>query len=295
MLCRVHRERVEALPVAALVLAYNGAGTLPTTLEALAKSIIHVSSLLVVDNASDDGSQAVASSWPGARLHQRMTNDGYGVAMNEGAALVRERNPAYLLFLTQECILAPDALARMVAVLERRDDLVAVGPLLLLAGRPDTVWSSGGELRGRRLAARHDTTVREEVQVATWLDGAALLVRAEEFYSAGGFRSDFFLYWEDVELCLRLRAGGLACACVTTAHAWQDTSLTPPYLATRNRVLYLRQTSWLGLAAALGEVLARAAVALASGRRRRARLVLTGATDALRGRMRREVALERPR
>ncbi|MCU1603207.1 MAG: glycosyl transferase family 2 [Frankiales bacterium] len=283
MLCSVERRGTS---VGVVVLAHEGATVLGATLAALPGEI----DLVVVDNASTDGSADVAeTAAPGARVLRRPGNDGYGAGMNAGAEALRQAPPDYMLFLTQECVLGEGALSRLVQVLESSPELQIVGPVLRLHGS-DTLWSAGGELTGRRLAARHRTGTAGDVVPVAWLDGAALLARSSAFFGAGGFRESFFLYWEDVELCLRL--GG--CACVTSATAWQSTSLTPPYLASRNRVVYLRETSRLGLVSALAEIVCRAGSYVLQGRWRAARLHVAGAVDGLRGSLRRELALERP-
>jgi GT2 family glycosyltransferase len=280
--------------VAAVVLTYEAAPVIAATLSALTASDVPPDHIIVVDNASAYSTATVAAAAVDhVQVLVRDANDGYGRAMNVGAERARVHEPDYLLFVTQECRLAPEATRLLLDVVESRPDLVAVGPLLLLGSQPDRIWSAGGRLAGLASRPSHVTHIHSPVQVVEWLDGAALLVRTKDFVAVDGFCEDYFLYWEDVDLCLRLRERGTL-ACVTDAHAWQDTSLTPPYLATRNRLLYLLRTTRLGLVAGLVETTARIVWYLVHGRTRRAWLTLAGAADGFTGRLRRALALERP-
>jgi GT2 family glycosyltransferase len=68
-----------------------------------------------------------------------------------------------------------------------------------------------------------------------------LAVKVDSVSSIGGFRSVYFLYWEEVDLAVRLRAAGFDIENVPTAVAWQEPNGTPPYLLARNRLLLWRQ------------------------------------------------------
>lgn len=281
--------------VAAIVLTHQGASFIEETVRQLRASTVPPACVCVVDNASTDDTLARVAEIAGPLdVLARPTNDGYGTAMNEAARRLRLRQPEFLLFLTQECLLAENAIELLLQALRVAPERVAAGPVLRLRSSPSQVWSAGGCLRGRRLSASHRTDVGAP-RAVDWLDGAALLVRAEAFYASGGFREDLFLYWEDVDLCRLLAARGGTLVCVPQAQAWQDTSQTPPYLAGRNRIRCLvDRRDWLGTAGALVELVARAARDVLLGRRLTARLLLRGAMDGVCGRLRRDLALLRP-
>jgi GT2 family glycosyltransferase len=123
----------------------------------------------------------------------------------------------------------------------------AVGPVLGRLSQPDTIWSAGGSFTKRRRRPFHlraDEALQgliptDDVDVA-WLDGAALLVRRSAFVEVGGFREDYFLYWEDIDLCLPLRALGWRVLVSSQARAWQEPSMASPYLDARNSLIFRR-------------------------------------------------------
>ena len=72
-----------------------------------------------------------------------------------------------------------------------------------------------------------------------WLDGAVLLLSAETFTRVGGLATDYFLYWEEVDLQLRVRRLGLPVRIDLGSRAQQAPGMAPPYLDARNSTLVL--------------------------------------------------------
>jgi GT2 family glycosyltransferase len=192
-----------------LIVAWNSREELARSLPALLPELGEGDELLVVDNASDDGTpEAAAELAPAARVVRNARNLGFAAAANVGAAQARGE----LLV-----ILNPDAAPRPgwgAAIrrpwLERRgwaawQALVADGDGTTInsAGNPvhftGIVWAGG---HGRPLAAAPPAG-----EVAA-LSGACLAIPRETWERVGGFPEAFFLYHEDVDLSLRLRLDG---------------------------------------------------------------------------------------
>jgi GT2 family glycosyltransferase len=230
-------------------------------------------------------------------------NDGYAAGMNAGARWMPE-DVDFLLLLTHECLLAPDALERLVLALQQDPRCAMAGPLLGLHTSPEMVWSAGGRLAawtGRPLHIRKPTLTalwRSEppVEVA-WLDGAALLVRADAFRRVRQFDETYFLYYEELDLCLRLRRAGYALRCVPAATAWQEPGDASPYLDARNfpRVLRRNGRPVAALLAVLSHLAAGFRDLAVAGRRPLGRARLTGVVHGFSGRPDRQLAATRRR
>lgn len=289
---------------AAVVVYYRNWPGVLATLEDLEKQSVVPEAVVVVDNSpGDERLNQVSLRFPRCHLVRPSTNAGYGAGMNGG---VEEAGrlvdvPAVLL-LTHEVRLEPTAAEVLLRGLEASPRLAVAAPLLGDLQEPGVTWSAGAVLEGRRLRPRHrgigtplDSQRGAPHLACDWVDGAALMVRTEVFGQLGGFREDFFLYWEEVDLCLRLRHGGWQVACVPTAVAWQRPSGTPTYLECRNRLLLLRAhaSPRVVLAEVLSVVLeiARAQLGVTLGRRDRQDLLArrAGLVDGLTGRLRRQL------
>ena len=207
--------------VTAVVVSFNTRDDLRRCLASLRAHAGLPCEVVVVDNASADASaDMVRAEFPEARLIRNRENVGFSRANNQG---LREAAGAYVLILNSDAELAPGALPALVALLDARPRVAAVGPRTL---NPDgTVQVSFGpaltpvaEWRQRRLVRgveRRDPAALAEAEAHAaverepdWVSGSCLLARKDALDSVGGFDESFFLYEEDVDLCLRLRRAG---------------------------------------------------------------------------------------
>lgn len=187
----------------AIVVAHDSAGVLPACLAALAGQ--HVPAI-VVDNASRDGSVAVAEA-AGARVIRNPRNEGYGRANTVG---VRAAETARrVLILNPDVILQPGAVDALLAAAELYPDAGLLAPRIVEPdGRffyqPRSLLSP--YLHNR--AGRRD--LPEGDACAPFLSGACLMIERDLFLSLGGFDPEIFLFYEDDDLCRRIADAGRA-------------------------------------------------------------------------------------
>jgi GT2 family glycosyltransferase len=186
-------------------------------------------------------------------------NRGFTGGMNEGFRRATAAGIPFALVLNNDLRLPADFLAPLLAALANDARLAAVGPTVL---HPDgTVWAQGGEraftpnglrLRGHRRVPAPRTAGPEEVG---FLPCACVLFRLGAVAAVGGFDDRYFMYWEDVDLCERLRAQGggivwLPWVVVEHASGQSSGGARSPlrkFLMACNQVRYLRaRGSWRG-------------------------------------------------
>jgi GT2 family glycosyltransferase len=215
------REAVPVPRLSIVVVSFNARRDLERCLESLhspCASTPH--EIVLVDNGSTDGSQAVASRWPGVRLIQNGTNLGFARANNLGA---RASSTELLLFLNSDTIVPSGTVDALVRTLDSRPEVAVIGPRLIDAERRAEL-SFGrmigplNELGQRILVLGHQRRwplVSWAVERRTsrprfpdWVSGACLLVRRRDAEAAGLFDERFFMYEEDVDFCAAIRANG---------------------------------------------------------------------------------------
>ena len=212
--------------ISVLLVSHNTREHLENALEHLHRQQDTWYEVLVIDNASDDGSpEMVKEQYPDVRLIALEDNLGFGAANNRGA---REAQGDALLLLNSDAWLADGALPRLAKTLEDDPRLGAVTPYLAYPDlRPQFAWAPETGVVGEALQkARnrfegwplvHRSPPRP---LPFWLTAACLLVRRRAFESVEGFDEDFFLYFEDVDLCRRLRQEGWRLAVERRASAF---------------------------------------------------------------------------
>ena len=176
--------------------------------------------IVVVDNASTDGSAGAARRYKGVRLIEAGSNLGFARATNIG---IRASAGTNLLLLNSDTIVPPHAIDRLVDELQRHPVVAVVGPRLVDAdGRAELSFGRMigpfNELRQKILVqgqARRLRVVSGVVEQMTrrarspdWVSGACLLVRRSDAESVSLIDERYFMYTEDVDFCAAIRARG---------------------------------------------------------------------------------------
>ena len=190
--------------------------------------------VVVVDNKSEDGSAQIiakhveSNGWGAwARVLARTENDGFAAGNNAAIAPALLETPPfdYFLLLNPDTVVGPNAVAALVQFLEENPRAGLAGSRL--EGPDGTAQTSAFRFPGilseferamrlglcsRLLATRLVAPpVRNDVHRTDWLAGASLLVRRQVFEQIGLMDSGYFLYFEEVDFCLRAQRAGWDC------------------------------------------------------------------------------------
>lgn len=237
------------LDVGVVVLLFNRWPEAREVLDAVFRQTRQPSCVVVLDNASSsDPTARIRDGYPHATVLRAERNGGYAAGMNLAMQGMSKCRPDAYLLLTHDCLLADTALSELCDGLASDPSLGLVGPVLGYRNRPDQVFSGGGEINRKSWRVRHRRTPSDlaewpvhGVRRVAWLDGSCLLVRQGVVEQIGMLDERYFLYFEDVDYCLRALRNNFGVGCVLGARAWQEPSdnLTPAIMA-RNRFLLMR-------------------------------------------------------
>lgn len=195
--------------LAVVVVTHNSAGELAALAPSLLDELEAHDELVIVDNASADGTPALARTLLArAAVIEVGANRGFAAAARLGVATTEA---PLLCLLNPDTVFAEGALARLRAVASERPDWAAWQPALML---PDgRINAAGGVVHylGIGWAGQCGHEAGElaggQYEVA-FASGAALVVRREIWRQLDGLRDDYFLYGEDLDLGLRLWLAG---------------------------------------------------------------------------------------
>ncbi|NUP56020.1 MAG: glycosyltransferase family 2 protein [Gemmatimonadaceae bacterium] len=234
--------------VAVIVLNWNGERDTTACVESfLAQRDVDVD-LLLVDNASADGSgERLRARFPDVSYLQTGENLGYAGGNNRGIDWAMTRATEWVLVVNNDTVADPDCVRLLLAAAASDARLAAAAPLITRAEEPTRVWFAGGRFDRLRAVGTHDheNALVSAVPVSfeddppvlhecTFLTGCCLLLRAEALRAVGGFREDFYAYGEDLELAVRLRRNGWRLGWVPAARLAHR---TPPAQPTPRQIL----------------------------------------------------------
>jgi N-acetylglucosaminyl-diphospho-decaprenol L-rhamnosyltransferase len=229
---------VQVHDLSIIIVNWNVKNLLRRCLNSLLKSLGYGSGpqlttqLIVVDNASKDGSVAmVRDEFPEAHLIANEENLGFTKGNNQGIALSDGR---YALLLNPDTEVVEDAVLQMVAYMEDHPHVAALGPQLLY---PDgRIQSSRRRFPQLRTAYVEGTFLQpwfrdssmlkryyvldssdDETQAVDWIVGACLLMRREALDEIGLLDEGFFMYSEELDWCYRARKSGWEVVYLPTA------------------------------------------------------------------------------
>jgi GT2 family glycosyltransferase len=205
-----------------LIVHYNTPDLLRQCLASIAAAEVDFSfEVIVIDNASPDVSvKTLAAEFPRVIFHFNSGNLGFARANNQGIQMGQGR---YYMLLNPDACIDADGISGLTEFMENHPDAGATGPMLVY---PD------GELQ---LSCRRFPTFRtlllrmgrldrlvpgpvrhylmqdwdhQSVSEVDWVIGACMILRREALDRVGLLDEDFFMYYEDIDLCLRLWQGG---------------------------------------------------------------------------------------
>ncbi len=293
------------MPTAPTVLAvcvnWNGREVLPDLLESLLNNGYPALRTLVVDNASQDGSERHLPD--GVQLLRLSENQGYAGALN--AALRRylpHRNnhppdqpccPDYFLLLNNDLVLESGLIEKLVDFAEANQAGVC-GPKIVRHSRPERLDAAWGEVSWSHVLARYrgknslDRPRWDQTRQVELLLGCLLLVQRGVFERVGLFDERFFMYHEEVDFLYRCRQRRVAvyyCPFAKALHRGAHSTRKLPHRKTywlrRNSILFLRKhragaRAWTRFWTTLAASLALNCITL---RWRRASAILRGVSE----------------
>lgn len=237
--------------VTAIVVTYNSGRFVDRILEDLL-AMDHVDRVVVVDNnSSDDSTARVRSRIVGEKitLIESASNVGFGAAVNR-AVHEECQHSEFIAVVNPDVGLGTDVFDRL---LDQFDD-DRLGVIGVQLARSDGTPVSSARFFPSRSTILRRTAVEVEHGGRTisvdWLCGAFMLWRADAFREVHGFSSDYFLYYEDVDICRRARELGwdvVIAGSVSAVHDQGHGAKTSPVLLRANRRSRRRYARrWLG-------------------------------------------------
>ncbi len=242
-----------AQPLVSVVIPHwNGVEVLSECLESLSETKYPNMEIIVVDNASTDGSPDwVSLNFPQVKLIENDQNYGYAGGCNRGA---KTAEGEYLVFLNNDTIQDHHWLAGLVDFMNLNSNVAAVQPKILdffERTKFDYAGGAGGWLdilgfpfaRGRVfLEQERDNGQYDKMRPIFWASGTAIMVRKSDFETAGGFDEIFFAHQEEIDLCWKFHLMGKEIWAIPNSTIYHKNAVTLPMFTRMKQYLNHRNS-----------------------------------------------------
>ncbi len=226
-----------------VIVSYNCADALRTCLQSLLTTAISAR-IIVVDNSSTDNSVAMLQKhFPSVYLLVNPENQGFAAACNRG---IRTADSEFILLLNPDTTVSGETLPQLLTVMKTDASIGVCGPRILNSDgslqpscrRFPTLGRIVLDEFGLRAPYRMSQWPHDKRREVDQLMGACLLLRSKALDQVGLFDERFFVYYEEVDLCLRLKQAGwrvLFVPEVTIIHQGGQTSKRDKIASLRHR------------------------------------------------------------
>lgn len=242
--------------VAIIILNWNGKEDTIECLESLKQITYPNYEILLVDNGSTDGSvECFRERYPGMEIIENEKNLGFAEGNNVGIRRAMELGADYVLLLNNDTVVDPEFLGELVKVAGGDEKIGIVGPKIYYYdynGQKDVIWFAGGSINLTTGKTSHynmkkkDDRTTNKIKKVDYITGCAILIKRDVIIKIGLLDSDYFLYFEEADLCTRANKT-YDCVFVPDAKIWHkissstggDFSSTMAYYFVRNRMLFM--------------------------------------------------------
>jgi len=222
------------LNLSIIIVCYKGYKRLKQCLDSLAqfKGGIMKTEVIVVNNCpGDDEFKYLLKNYPAFRHIENIKNGGYGNGCNLGASIA---NGVFFLILNPDTIVTEHAIVNLVDFMKTNPAIMASSCRQVYeSGKESIAWgpfpdyqNMTGVMRklfstGYKSQIKHKEGFPYEIFFPDWISGSAILMRREDYKKLNGFDEDYWMYFEDVDLCRRIRNSGgeiAFCTNITIGH-----------------------------------------------------------------------------
>lgn len=231
--------------VSVVIVSFNSKDDLSECLPSLFGQGYPECEVIVVDNASTDGTpDFVENSFPLIKVIRNENNCGCAKGYNIGISQSRGK---YVVLLNPDTVVEREWLRELVRVMETDESIAACQSRVLLYGRPDTINTQGNDVNYLGFAwcrkYGEKNSQDREIQQTLGLSVCSAILRRDATEKAGLFDEDFFMYLDDTDLGLRLYLQGYKIVCNPASIVYHKYTFKPSkakmYYLERNRLVML--------------------------------------------------------
>lgn len=234
--------------VGIILVNYNGKKYIKDCIDSLLAQTYKNIEILFWDNHSEDNSvKIIKQMYPQIHLQESRYNYGFAKANNLAVEKMLETEVDYLLLLNVDTVADPHLIEHL---LQRADDNTVTTPQIYRGERGRDIWYAGGRLLINKGDSRHCKAKKFiNAKRVTFISGCCMMIHRDIIRKHGLFDTNYYLYYEDTDLCMRWYLGGVHMYYIPYACLWHKIggsiggmrNALKEYYIVRNRLYFVNK------------------------------------------------------
>ena len=246
------------MKIAVIILHYRHLSDTLECLASLSRQDYSNFEIILIDNGSQDSSvEDAVKCFPRLLFLKSPINLGFAEGNNVGIRYAIERGAEGILLLNNDTTSSPQLLSVFAQSAQTFPEAGVFGAKIFFYDDPTVIWHAGGNVNLANLRCYHEGCLTsdlekkwDEVRQINYACGCALFIKSSVIKKVGLMSSDFFLIWEEIDWCWRIRKAGFQCLYIPQAKVWHKISQSFEggnrgplwhYYYFRNRLLFLKR------------------------------------------------------
>jgi len=185
--------------------------------------------IVIVDNGSEN---KLKINNPNIKIIYNQNNLGYAGGNNVGIKYALKNNADYILLLNNDTLVDDNFLTKLIEVGESNPKFGIIGPKIYFAEDKNKLWSTGGKINwlyNKAIMRGYNEIDNKQydepkTQKTDFITGCCLLIKKEVINKISLIPEDYFLYYEDIDWCLKTKKAGFKCVFAPEAQIYHKGS-----------------------------------------------------------------------
>ncbi len=221
------------MKVAIIILNWNGKNDTIECLKSLQNIDYKNYEIIIVDNASSDGSvEEISKQFPSVNLICNKKNLRFAGGNNIGIKYAIENAFDSILFLNNDTIVKENFLSEFVKYFSQNENIGICGGKIFYYSEPQKIWFAGGKINWFSGLTKHvgirkmDCDKFNQIMETDYVSGCCMLVKKSVFEKIGLLDENYFIYGEDADFSLRAKKFGFKLFYIPSSIIWHKVSIS---------------------------------------------------------------------
>lgn len=245
--------------IAIILLNYNNVNDTLECVKSIEKNYTGECTIVVVDNKSTDNSkQVLKENESRYKLILNEVNNGFAHGNNIGIKWALSQGFRYIMLLNNDTLVTEQSIEKMISVIKKRKNVGVVSPRIMYYPNKENIWFDGGRIDWFKFIAIHKNMnknirsiekTKENEELVDFITGCCMLLRREVIDLIGFIPEEYFMYYEDVDYCIKIKEAGYELLSVKDSIIYHKVSSASggensPFSikwGTRNRIIFMNK------------------------------------------------------